>query len=203
MTTGEDFESPDHNLEKIPAKAATVTETGHKEYWYCSDCDKYFSDVTGTKEISDLDDWKSGEGRIDKLPPEIIEGMGQTVTEGEKKALSFTSNAAHSDFIRVEIDGKTLNAENYTVKKGSTVVTLKADYVATLSAGEHTIGIVSENGTAAATFTIKEKSAADNGANTPQTGDTTSLVSWIALMLLCGAGITGVTVYTRRKRRDE
>lgn len=203
VTTGEDFESPDHNLEKIPAKAATVTETGHKEYWYCSDCDKYFSDVIGTKEISDLDDWKSGEGRIDKLPPEIIEGMGQTATEGEKKALSFTSNAAHSDFIRVEIDGKTLNAKNYTVKKDSTVVTLKGDYVATLSAGEHTIGIVSENGTAAATFTIKAKSAADNGANTPQTGDTTSMVSWIALMLLCGAGITGVTVYTRRKRRDE
>ena len=203
ITKGHDINMASHKLNYIPKTDATVTETGNDEYWQCTVCDKYFSDAEGTNEITDLEGWKAGDGKIDKLPPEIIEGMGQTVTEGEKKALSFTSNAAHSDFIRVEIDGKTLNAENYTVKKGSTVVTLKADYVATLSAGEHTIGIVSENGTAAAIFTIKEKSAADNGTNTPQTGDTTSLVSWIALMLLCGAGITGVTVYTRRKRRDE
>ena len=54
-----------------------------------------------------------------------------------------------------------------------------------------------------AVLSVQAKATADNGANTPQTGDTTSMVSWIALMLLCGAGITGVTVYTRRKRRDE
>lgn len=27
-----------HNLEKIPAKDATVTETGNKEYWQCENC---------------------------------------------------------------------------------------------------------------------------------------------------------------------
>ena len=126
-----------HNLEKIPAKDATVTETGNKEYWQCENCKKYFADEKDTNEIS-LEDTV-----IQKLPPEIIKGKGQCVAEGEKKVLSFTSNAAYSDFIRVELDGKTLDAKNYTVKEGSTVVTLKADYVAALSAGEHTIGIVS------------------------------------------------------------
>ena len=56
-------------------------------------------------------------------------------------------------------------------KEGSTIVTLKADYVATLSAGEHTIGIVSTSGTATTTFTVNTKTAADNDMNSPQTGD--------------------------------
>ena len=56
-------------------------------------------------------------------------------------------------------------------KEGSTIVTLKADYVATLSAGEHTIGIVSTSGTATTTFTVNAKTVADNDTNSPQTGD--------------------------------
>lgn len=57
----------------------------------------------------------------------------------------FDSNAAFV-FIRVEIDAKTLNEENYTKKEGSTNITLEADYIATLPIGEHTIDIVSKSG---------------------------------------------------------
>ena len=67
---------------------------------------------------------------------------------------------SHNIFIRVELDGKTLDEKNYTVKEGSTIVTLNADYVATLSAGKNTVGIVSESGTATTTFTVAEKVAA-------------------------------------------
>ena len=56
-------------------------------------------------------------------------------------------------------------------KEGSTIVTLKADYVATLAACEHTIGIVSTSGTATTTFTVNAKTVADNDTNSPQTGD--------------------------------
>ena len=52
------------------------------------------------------------------------------------------------------------------------VVTLKADYVATLSAGEHTISIVSTSGTATTTYTVNAKAAVDNDTESPQTGDT-------------------------------
>ena len=72
--------------------------------------------------------------------------------------MSFTSDAAFSDFIRAEVDGVTLDEKNYTKKEGSTIITLKADYVATLSAGEHTLSIVSTNGTATAKFTVNQKS---------------------------------------------
>ena len=194
-----EIDSTNHNLEKISAKDATVTETGNKEYWHCKDCGKYFADENGENEIELADTV------IAKLPPEIIDGIGQSITEGEKKELSFTSNAAFSDFIRVELDGKTLDEKNYTVKEGSTVVTLKADYVATLSAGEHTIGIVSESGTATATFTVSEKTAADDDTN-PPTGDNSHMALWIALLFVSGCLLT-VTVIkafeTDRKRRNK
>ena len=140
------------------------------------------------------------ESTIATLPPEIIKGKGQSIVAGENKELSFTSNAAFSDFIRVELDGKTLDEKYYTVKEGSTVVTLKADYVATLSVGEHTIGIVSTNGTATTTFTVKAKTAVDNDTDSPQTGDNSNMALWIALLAASVFGLAGTAVYSKRKR---
>ena len=41
-----------HNAVKTGAKAATCTEYGNIEYWYCADCGIYFSDEALTKEIT-------------------------------------------------------------------------------------------------------------------------------------------------------
>ena len=188
-----------HTLTKTEAKDATVTETGNTEYWHCLDCGKYFADENGENEIELADTV------IAKLPPEIIEGKGQSITAGDKKELTFKSNAAFGDFLRVELDGKTLDEKNYTVKEGSTVVTLKADYVAALSAGEHTIGIVSESGIATATFTVSEKTAADDDTN-PPTGDNSHMALWIALLFVSGCLLTVSVIKafeTDRKRRNK
>lgn len=181
-----------HSLEKIPAKNATVTATGNKEYWHCLDCGKYFADENGTNEI------KLGDIVTAKLPLEIIEGKGQSLTAGEKKELTFRSSAAFSDFIRVELDGNTLDAASYSVREGSTVVTLKADYVATLSAGEHTIGIVSTSGTAATKFTMNAK--VDNDTKSPQTGDNSHMALWIALLFVSGSLLTVTGVYSKKRK---
>ena len=178
-----------HNLEKIPAKAATVTETGNKEYWHCSDCGKYFADEKGTSEIK-LDDTVT-----QKLSPEIIGGKGQSITEGEKKELTFKSNAAFGDFIRAQLDGTTLDKRNYTVKEGSTVVTLKAEFVGSLSVGEHKIGIVSESGTAEATFTVNAKPA-----ESPQTGDISHMAFWTLLLIVSGGAVVGTAAINKKKK---
>ena len=56
---GKSYGSPDLNnhahLKHIDAKAATVAEEGNIEYWYCGDCNKYFSDAAATREITQAD----------------------------------------------------------------------------------------------------------------------------------------------------
>lgn len=202
-----ELDSSNHRLENIHANDATVTETGNIEYWQCENCKECFSDKDGKNSIDIADTVTK------KLQPEIIEGMDQIITAGEKKALSFTSNAAFEDFKSVTLDCCELSEEYYEKAEGSIIITLDADYVATLLVGEHTIGIVSESGTATTTFTVAEKAASgtsddsdkDSKADkdSAKTGDDANLALWLALMLLSGAGITGVTVYTRRKRTNE
>ena len=56
---GKSYGSLDPNshadLKHINAKAATAAAEGNIEYWYCEDCDKYFSDAAATKEITKAD----------------------------------------------------------------------------------------------------------------------------------------------------
>ena len=91
------------DLKHFPAKAATEDADGNIEYWYCSGCNKYYSDKDGTKEIA------------------------------------------------------------------------KAD-----------------------TVTAKLK----DDSKSPQTGDTSNLALWIALLFVSGGVLTGVTVFDKRKRHS-
>jgi len=44
-----------HSLIHMEAKAATCTEDGNIEYWYCTLCKKYFEDEAATREIAEKD----------------------------------------------------------------------------------------------------------------------------------------------------
>ena len=94
--------------------------------------------------------------------------------KGSKEGLSFTSNAA--------------------------IVTLKTSYLETLSVGKHTLGIVSDTGTAVTEFTIKAASAVPGDKQSPQTGDSGNTALWIFLMLAAGASAAGTVVYNRKKK---
>ena len=54
------------DLKHIPAKAATEDAEGNIEYWYCSGCNKYYSDKDGTKEIKKAD---TVTAKLPKTPP--------------------------------------------------------------------------------------------------------------------------------------
>lgn len=53
---GQQYGGPDTgkhtDLQHFPAVAATTDAEGNKEYWYCGDCDKYFSDAAAKTEIT-------------------------------------------------------------------------------------------------------------------------------------------------------
>ena len=131
--------------------------------------------------------------------PVIIKGANGIWHKGEKDGLSFTSNAAFADFQKVQVDGKDLDASNYTVKEGSTIVTLKPSYLDTLSAGRHTLSIVSNTGTASTEFTIMAAEVPDKEINLPQTGDNSNVVIWFALLVLSACSLIGTIAYRRRK----
>lgn len=191
IATGSEIAMLEHKLTLVEAKDAAVTEQGNIKYYYCENCGKYFADVAGTKEISLI------ETVIKKLPPEIIEGNNATVNNGEKKSLTFRSNAAFADFIRVELDGKTLDEKDYTKAEGSIIVTLNNNFVSTLSVGEHTLGIVSESGTATAKFTVK---ASEIPNESPKTGDDNMVAVWSFAAVLSLAVLGFTTVVSKKKR---
>ena len=191
IATGSEIAMLEHKLTLVEAKDATVTEQGNIKYYYCENCGKYFADVAGTKEIS------LSETVIQKFPPEIIEGNNATVNNGEKKSLTFRSNAAFADFIRVELDGKTLDEKDYTKAEGSIIVTLNNNFVSTLSVGEHTLGIVSEGGTATAKFTVK---ASEIPNESPKTGDDNMVAVWSFAAVLSLAVLGFTTVVSKKKR---
>ena len=209
------------DLKHIDAKAATAAEEGNIEYWYCGGCNKYFSDAAAKTEITEAATVTA------KLPPKITAGDGAAVTQGEKKELTFTSDASFADFLRVELDGTTLEEKNYTKREGSTIITLNRDFVATLSVGEHTLAIVSKSGTATAKFTVKAKPAetatpqptvtlqptvqpqptaqpqptVQPVSPIPSTGDTANPALWFALLIVSGFALAAIFVLRRKGNR--
>ena len=61
-----------HNLKHVEEKAATCTENGAHEHWYCDKCGKYFSDADAKTEIKESE--------------AIIFATGHTVTKVPAKA---------------------------------------------------------------------------------------------------------------------
>ena len=129
----------------------------------------------------------------------ITAGANGSWQKGTKDGLTFTSNAAYKHFQKVQVDGKDLDASNYTVKEGSTIVNLKTSYLETLSVGKHTLAIVSETGTATTEFTVKAAAVTDD-TQSPQTGDDSNIALWIAVLLAAGTALTGTAVYSRKRK---
>ena len=131
---------------------------------------------------------------VAKLAPTIVEGANGKYQSGGNTDLTFRSDASFEDFLSVSVDGKVLDATQYTLREGSILVTLKADYLSTLSVGQHTLGMNSASGTAETVFTVTAAPAV------VPTGDTAGLTLWISLAALCGLGT--LLVVSRKKREN-
>ncbi|WP_273477385.1 Ig-like domain-containing protein [Faecalicoccus acidiformans] len=160
-----------HNLIKTEANKATMDASGNIEYWYCSDCEKYFKDEKGEHEIT-LD-----ETVIAKLP-KLLNGANAEWSKGKKEGLTFSVDANISDFIGVKVDQQELDPSMYEVRSGSTIITLKPSYLESLSSGKHEIRMEFKSGTIQTYFTIKKGS----DSQTPETGQQTNLYMWIGLL---------------------
>ena len=216
-----------HALTKTEETPATCENPGNKECWTCTVCGKHFKDEGGTESITSEDveipafghSYENGKcavcGAIDPdFKAVITTGANGTWQKGTKDGLSFTSNAAFADFQKVSVDGNDLDASNYTVEDGSTIVTLQPSYLDTLSVGKHTLAIVSDTGTAETEFTVAaaEEQAVSEGQVTdnevvnggdkeslPKTGDGSVLP--IAMLSILAVVSIATGVFALRRSR--
>ena len=199
-------ESPKVDVTSAVKKPATCTETGVTTYTATVEFNG--NTYTDTKEVADIPatghSYDNGKCTVcgaiaSDFKVIIAAGANGSWQKGTKDGLTFTSNAAYKYFQKVQVDGKDLDVSNYTVKEGSIIVTLKAEYLETLSVGKHTLAIVSETGTATTEFTVKAAAVTDD-TQSPQTGDDSNIALWIAVLLAAGTALTGTAVYSRKRK---
>lgn len=130
---------------------------------------------------------------------DILDGANSSWTQNTDGSLSIRGSGAFSKFVGVKVDGTPVDGKNYTVKEGSTIITLKADYLNTLSVGTHTFKILWTDGSASTTFALKADTSEDGNQNgdAPKTGDDTPIAWMFMLSILSGTGL----IITAKKRR--
>lgn len=136
---------------------------------------------------------------------EILEGANGSWVLNSDGSLSIRGSGEFSKFVGVRIDGTLIDTTNYTAREGSTIITLEAAYLNTLSVGTHTFELIWTDGSANTTITINANASRDSalpgGTNkkddVPKTGDSTPMAGLFILAGLSGAGL----IFTGRKGR--
>ena len=192
-----------HKLTLVKAQDATAAKEGNIKYYHCENCGKDYYDEAGTEEIATKEAIV-----IKKLAPKIIDGNNAKIDKSSKEPVSFRSDAAFADFIRVEVDGKELvKDKDYTLKEGSIIATLTPEFAATLSVGEHTLGIVSLSGTALTSFTVTDgndssDNSTDNTEKSPQTGDNGNIIFWSFISVISLAALCTTAIVSKKKKQS-
>ena len=101
----------------------------------------------------------------------IIDGANSSWTQNTDGTVVIRGNGEFSKFHAVKVDGKVIDRTNYDAKEGSTIITLKAEYLKTLSTGSHTFAIVWNNGIAGTNFTVAANTSGNNSGNNSNNND--------------------------------
>ncbi len=134
----------------------------------------------------------------------IIEGADQTVEKGNPAA--FVSNAEFLKFLKVLVDGTELAPDNYIAESGTTKVTLKKEYINTLTEGEHTLEIISNDGAAKTLFTVVKPTVSEFKPEPPKDDEKENnfgIVILIVIITVVLAGGTAAAVLLIKKKNSE
>lgn len=160
---------------------ATTTERA-----ICSVCGNPYGELLETPEKPDKPEEKY----------EILSGDGNKYITDSKEDLVFKANGDFTKFTGIKVDGVSVDARYYTAISGSTIVTLKNEYLATLSVGKHTLEITYTDGAAFCSFEVTKSPVPSDGnaggesseppKKAAKTSDDTASLLW--MLLLVGAG---------------
>lgn len=211
---GEKINQSGHSFTWVIDKEATSTEKGSK-HEQCTVCNY-------AKTAVEIPPVKAGAEET-KTSYKIIEGTESSYVLQSGNSLTIRVDAEFSKFAGIKVDGVQIGKDNYDVKSGSTIVTLKSSYLNTLTAGTHNLEMLWTDGSASTTFTIQASvnqnpdnknqetatasnthPAAQNNTKqttdkSPKTGDYNNPLVWAAWLIVSEIIIAG-TVYYRKKK---
>ena len=143
----------------------------------------------------------------------VVSGGGSIYGKTSGKELKITVKRTPKDadcfkhFTGVKIDGGELTlGTDYTAEAGSTVITLKPDYLKTLNSGSHIVTITFDDGKATTGLTVKAGTGGGGSkrgskGDSPETGDPGSPLLWTGMLLGAGLGLGAVVLSGRKLRR--
>ena len=138
------------------------------------------------------------------IPPVFLYKLSSIEGEDKRADIVFRINRNEDDencisyFRSVAVDDVLLaNGTQYSVEKGSTVITLKSDYLKTLSEGEHTITVNFKDGTVTASFNNLKRDA----ESIPATGET-AIKATVGVVLVLAA-VSGLAVVLIKRKKTE
>ena len=151
------------------------------------------------------------------------DGSGNTIQsvtwqKGSGKNLDLTFKRSEDDhltyglFGSVEIGGVTVGSANYGASEGSLKLSIKPEYLETLSVGDHTVKVNFQDGSATVKLTVLAASAQPTPSPTPKpsekptspkTGDESNLALWSSLMFLSVAAMVVLLLYARKRKIEK
>ena len=135
---------------------------------------------------------------IEKANYVITAGANSVYKSGNMGTGSIVCSGPLEELTGIYVDGKLVSPSNYTLKSGSTILTLKEAYLKSLSAGTHLITFEYGATTVQTNFQVQKESANPIKDDVPKTGDASSL-SWLVIFFVVGsAGF----IYSRKKKRS-
>ena len=146
---------------------------------------------------------------LDLIVPVTPETTTYHITEGDGSSFNVVTD---TEDVVIECDGPldkltgitlgntTITENEGEITEGSTILTLKADYLASLAAGNYTVTFSYTDGDATATITIVDPNAAapDTGIFTAEPSSATTSFEVVAVTIIISA--LGLTVITNKRR---
>ena len=137
---------------------------------------------------------------VEKIVYEVLEGANQkyTITKNSEAKFKINADFRLFDDGKVYVDNELVAPKNYKAESGSTIITLKKEFVDTLSIGEHTLKVVfNDGGEAITTFNVARVTVPTDN---PQTGD--NIGFYIISGILSIVGLSGAGIFYRRKHTN-
>lgn len=183
-------------------KEFTITaNTGYKLVKVLVDGTDKTADMVGdTLKLTNITSNINLEVVVEKIVYEVTEGAIQkyTITKNNEAKFKINADFRLFDDGKVYVDNELVDPKNYTAESGSTIITLKKEFVDTLSVGEHTLKVVfNDGGEAITTFNVaRETVPTDN----PNTGDNIGFYIISGILSIVGLAVAGI--FYRRKQTN-